>query len=110
MVIRAKQSGDIPRQITSAHTVRAIVAWRRSLIRHSLPAIAQADHPIVLRVGNEIELAVGSWTHWQETVLELLQEDFLTSFHQVDWEAVRSFCEQGKSPKAAIDRALARDY
>jgi hypothetical protein len=64
----------------------------------------------VLRVGNEIELAVGSWTHWQETVWELLQEDFPTSFHQVDWEAGRSFYEQGKSSKAAIDRALERDY
>ena len=80
------------------------------MIRHSLPPIAQADHPIVLRVGNEIELAVGSWTHWQEAVVELLQEDFPTSFHEVDWEAWRRFYEQGKSPKAAIDRALERDY
>jgi hypothetical protein len=98
------------RNITSAHTVRAFVTWLRELTRSSLTVVDQAGKPVVLRVTNEIELAGGSWTQWQESVVALLREDFPISFDEVDWEAWRGFYEQGKSPKAAVNRALERDY
>jgi hypothetical protein len=59
---------------------------------------------------NEVELAMGSWTRWQETVVQLLQDDFAVEFDEVDWSSWRIYYEQGRTPKAAIDRALERDY
>jgi hypothetical protein len=59
---------------------------------------------------NEVELAMGSWTRWQETVVQLLQDDFAVEFDEVDWGSWRIYYEQGRTPKAAIDRALERDY
>ncbi len=56
-----------------------------------------------------------SWTQWQREVLALLRADetgVLKSIEidEVDWEAWRSLYVVGRSPRSAIDRALARDF
>jgi len=56
-----------------------------------------------------------NWTQWQSAVLRLLRSDVsgvLRSLQidEVDWEQWRSFYTEGRSPRSAIDRALARDF
>jgi len=56
-----------------------------------------------------------SWVQWQRAVLALLRADVsgvLRSIQidDVDWDAWHSFYLEGRSPRAAIDRALARDF
>jgi hypothetical protein len=55
-----------------------------------------------------------SWMQWQSEVLAYLQSDFEEalnhlSLDDVDWDAWRRFFDEGRSPRAAIDRALERD-
>lgn len=55
------------------------------------------------------------WVQWQHEVLELLRADasgVLQSLEldEVDWDALRGFFSLGRSPRAAIDHALARDF
>jgi hypothetical protein len=56
-----------------------------------------------------------NWTQWQCAVLALLRADVsgvLRSIQidEVDWDQWRSFYTEGRSPRSAIDRALARDF
>jgi hypothetical protein len=56
-----------------------------------------------------------SWVQWQRAVLALLHADVsgvLRSIQidDVDWDAWHGFYLEGRSPRAAIDRALARDF
>jgi hypothetical protein len=67
-------------------------------------AAGRADHVDLL-----------NWTQWQNTVLTLLRADVsgvLRSIQidEVDWEQWRTFYTEGRSPRSAIDRALARDF
>jgi hypothetical protein len=63
----------------------------------------------------DIELTLQSWKKWQEAVIELLQSDFSEALQhigldEVDWPAWRTFYNEGRTPRAAIDRALERDF
>jgi hypothetical protein len=63
----------------------------------------------------EIDAIAGSWTQWQEAVVELLRADFNEvlqhiGLDEVDWPAWRAFYNEGRTPRAAIDRALERDF
>jgi hypothetical protein len=64
---------------------------------------------------SEVELTSGSWNQWQEAVVELLRSDFNEvlqhiGLDEVDWAAWRTFYNEGRTPRAAIDRALERDF
>jgi len=55
-----------------------------------------------------------TWTQWQNEVVALLQGDFeellqQVSIDDVDWPSWARFFIEGRSPRAAIDRALERD-
>ncbi|MEJ0006936.1 MAG: hypothetical protein WDM77_11360 [Steroidobacteraceae bacterium] len=65
--------------------------------------------------GPAIDVGALSWPQWQREVLVLLHADasgVLQSIEidEVDWDALRSFYEIGRSPRSAIDHALARDF
>jgi hypothetical protein len=54
------------------------------------------------------------WTQWQHDVVALLEKEFVETLQQIsmddiDWPSWRAYFVQGKSPRAAIDRALERD-
>jgi hypothetical protein len=53
------------------------------------------------------------WTQWQSEVVELLKSDFdealVVSMDDIDLPSWRPYYEQGRSPRAAIERALERD-
>jgi hypothetical protein len=54
-----------------------------------------------------------TWLHWQRSVVDLLRADFASMFEflgmdEVDWVSWRPLYEEGRSPRSAIDRALAR--
>lgn len=56
-----------------------------------------------------------SWSQWQYAVLALLRADFaevlqVIGMDEVDWESWRSFYNEGRTPRSAIDRALERDF
>jgi hypothetical protein len=56
-----------------------------------------------------------SWTQWQREVVALLRADETgvlqaLELDEVDWEAWRALYVVGRSPRSAIDRALARDF
>ena len=56
-----------------------------------------------------------SWTQWQCEVLALLRADEsgvlqTIEIDEVDWDAWRVLYTVGRSPRSAIDRALARDF
>jgi hypothetical protein len=56
----------------------------------------------------------GPWQQWQTDVVALLRRHFqgeLTaiSIEDVDWPSWQPFFIQGRSPQAAINRALERD-
>lgn len=55
-----------------------------------------------------------SWTQWQSEIVDLLQRDIEEtlrhlSLDDIDWPSWRAFYLQGRSPRAAVDRALERD-
>ncbi len=55
-----------------------------------------------------------SWTEWQRDVLAILRRDFREALDQisledVDWPAWLRFYLEGRTPSAAVDRALERD-
>jgi hypothetical protein len=65
--------------------------------------------------GRSSDLNLLNWTQWQSAVLALLRADVsgvLRSIQidEVDWDLWRSFYTEGRSPRSAIDRALARDF
>lgn len=65
--------------------------------------------------GQAADVSLPSWVQWQRAVLALLHADVsgvLRSIQidDVDWDAWYSFYAEGRSPRAAIDRALARDF
>jgi hypothetical protein len=68
----------------------------------------------MLTLTNEIEFTAWSWAQWQAAVVELLRADFNETLHhigfdEVDWESWRTFYNEGRTPREAIDRALERD-
>ena len=65
--------------------------------------------------GRSADVNLLNWTQWQSAVLALLRSDVSGALHsieidEVDWELWRSFYTEGRSPRSAIDRALARDF
>jgi hypothetical protein len=56
-----------------------------------------------------------TWEQWQSEIVTLLQKDFGGEVLQhicledIDWPSWHGFYLQGKSPRAAIERALERD-
>jgi hypothetical protein len=56
-----------------------------------------------------------TWEQWQSEIVTLLQKEFggealqHISLDDVDWPSWHTFYLQGKSPHAAIERALERD-
>jgi hypothetical protein len=56
-----------------------------------------------------------TWEQWQSEIVALLQKDFGGEAFQhiclddIDWPSWHGFYLQGKSPRAAIERALERD-
>lgn len=55
-----------------------------------------------------------TWTEWQRDVVAILQRDFQEALQQisledVDWAAWARFYFEGRTPSAAVDRALERD-
>jgi len=53
------------------------------------------------------------WIQWQHSVVRLLRAELNEAgmgFDEIDWTSWRAFYEEGRSPRAAIDRALERDY
>jgi hypothetical protein len=55
-----------------------------------------------------------SFERWQEQVLSILRNEFceelvLITTDEVDWRSWRVFYEQGRSARAAVNRALERD-
>ena len=56
-----------------------------------------------------------NWPRWQRAVLQLLRADFAEvlqhiAFEEVDWDSWRSLYEAGRTPRAAVNRALERDF
>jgi hypothetical protein len=61
-----------------------------------------------------IEAATLTWSQWQSAIVILLRADLPElatgiDLEDVDWPSWRSFYNEGRSPRAAIDRALERD-
>jgi hypothetical protein len=55
-----------------------------------------------------------TFLQWQNEVVAVLQSDFedllpRISLDDVDWSSWRDFYIQGRSPRAAVNRALERD-
>ena len=55
-----------------------------------------------------------SWTDWRKGVVAIIRTEFRDIFDKVDdtdidWEAWRPLFEEGRSPKAAVDRAFLRN-
>jgi len=53
------------------------------------------------------------WIQWQHSVVRLLRAELNEAgmgFDEIDWASWRAFYEEGRSPRAAIDRALERDF
>jgi len=55
-----------------------------------------------------------SWARWQHGVMSVIRTEFEELFayvdrDDVDWNAWRPLYDEGRSPKAAVDRAFARD-
>jgi hypothetical protein len=63
---------------------------------------------------DEIEAAMLNFELWQQEVLVLLRKDFGgelqdITIEEVDWQLWKEFYTQGRTPRAAIERALERD-
>ena len=59
-------------------------------------------------------LDVLGWVQWQLAVVAVLRADFIgvlqkIDLEDVDWDAWRNFYNEGRTPRAAVDRALERD-
>lgn len=57
---------------------------------------------------------VPEWEQWQQDIVALLKSDFgdalqVISIDDVDWPSWQGLYAQGRSPRAAIERALERD-
>jgi ligand-binding SRPBCC domain-containing protein len=71
---------------------------------------------VAINVAHPVAISILlSWTQWQRAVLALLRADFADvlqniGFDEVDWAAWRSFYDEGRTPRSAIDRALERDF
>lgn len=55
-----------------------------------------------------------SWTTWQSEVLRFLRADFEKVIQQidlddVDWNEWRALYNEGRDPRAAVNRAYGRD-
>jgi hypothetical protein len=55
-----------------------------------------------------------SFEDWQEQVVSILRNEFfqeleLITTDEVDWRSWRVFYDQGRSARAAVNRALERD-
>jgi hypothetical protein len=55
-----------------------------------------------------------TWRQWQLAVLQLLRTDLTEviqwiGFDDVDWPSWQGFYNEGRTPRAAINRALERD-
>ncbi len=69
----------------------------------------------MLTLTDEMDSGSRSWTQWQKAVVQLLRAYFNEAlqrsvFDEVDWVSWRIFCNEGRTPKGAIDRALERDF
>jgi hypothetical protein len=56
-----------------------------------------------------------SWQQWRAGVVAEIRHDFRDVLEDVeeadiDWEAWRPLYEEGRSPRAAVDRAFLRDF
>lgn len=63
---------------------------------------------------DELEAAALNFELWQQEVLVLLRRDFGGELQditvdEVDWHLWKEFYTQGRTPRAAIERALERD-
>jgi hypothetical protein len=63
---------------------------------------------------DEIEAAMLNFELWQQEVIVLLRKDFGgelqdITVEEVDWQLWKEFYIQGRTPRAAIERALERD-
>lgn len=59
-------------------------------------------------------LLMSAWEDWQAGVLAVLRTDFKDVVHDiryedVDWDAWRPLYDEGRSPGAAVSRALLTD-
>ncbi len=68
-----------------------------------------------MAVGRRREPDMQSWTQWQADVVATLCRELRDCLHHValddvDWVSWRSFYLEGRSPRAAVDRALERDF
>lgn len=69
----------------------------------------------MLTLTDDLAINLGvSWAQWQETVVVLLRTELREALHHidfddVDWPSWRAFYNEGRTPRAAIDRALERD-
>jgi hypothetical protein len=91
--------------MTFDHTLCAKSHWH--------PAAISSNVELTMR--DEVESTLESWDQWQRSVIQLLRSDFTEALHhigfdEVDWASWRTFYNEGRSPKAAIDRALERDF
>ena len=81
--------------------------WKFALVsRRANVAIEDAAHK-----GDSL---MQSWIEWQKEIVALLQGDFREILDHVwlddvNWPAWRIMYTEGRSPRAAIDRALERD-
>lgn len=55
-----------------------------------------------------------SWVQWRAGVVAVIRHEFREVLDEVnetdiDWEAWRPLYEEGRSPRAAVDRAYLRD-
>jgi hypothetical protein len=60
------------------------------------------------------KLPADSWADWRSQVVAVIRKDFHDLLddiddEDIDWEAWRPLYEEGRSPKAAVDRAFVRD-
>jgi hypothetical protein len=58
---------------------------------------------------------IQSWQQWRAGVVAEIRHDFRGVLEDVeeadiDWEAWRPLYEEGRSPRAAVDRAFLRDF
>lgn len=61
-----------------------------------------------------MNIATDSWCDWQRDVLAAIRDDFSEILFEVDendidWDAWRPLYEEGRSARAAVDRAFVRD-
>lgn len=61
-----------------------------------------------------MKAATDSWYDWQRDVVEVIRHDFSEILievgeNDIDWDAWRPLYEEGRSARAAVDRAFVRD-